>query len=137
MFTENTTKFAGADWIKSALKKEMSPLGESVADILGELFLGIYHLESVQLKKVNWTERDNLDVVLGYRSFSTYDDERLTRLVFLAHHRAIRVEIYPHSFKYLRLVFSKRSRLGAKHERHPTLDQAVATFMGHVSLPEA
>jgi hypothetical protein len=131
------TKYAGADWIKSALKiTDMSPLGEETANILGELYLGIYHLESRHLKKVDWSQRDNIDVVLGWQSFSTYDNDKLTKLVFLAHHRAIRVEIYPHSFKYLRLVFSRRSRLGAKHEKHPSINDAVLTFQKSVSLPE-
>lgn len=132
------TKYAGADWIKSALQiTDMSPLGEEVANILGELYLGIYHLQSSPLKKVDWSQRDNIDVVLGWQSFSTYDNDKLTKLCFLAHHRAVRVEIYPHSFKYLRLVFSRRSRLGAMHERHPSLEQAVAAFLQHISLPEA
>jgi hypothetical protein len=132
------TKYAGADWIKSALKiTDISPLGEETANILGELYLGIYHLESHQLKKVDWSQRDKIDVVLGWQSFSTYDNDKLTKLCFLAHHRAVRVEIYPHSFKYLRLVFSRRQRLGAMHERHPSLDQAVAAFLQHVSLPGA
>lgn len=131
------TKYAGADWIKSALKvKDMSPLGEETANILGELYLGIYHLESHQLKKVDWSQQHNIDVVLGWQSFSTYDDDKLTKLCFLAHHRAIRVEINPHSFKYLRLTLSRRSRLGAKHERHPSIDQAVNAFKQYVSLPE-
>jgi hypothetical protein len=132
------TKYAGADWIKSALKvTDISPLGEETANILGELYLGIYHLESRQLKKVDWSQRDNIDVVLGRQSFSTYDNDKLTKLCFLAHHRAVRVEIHPHSFKYLRLTFSRRGvRTGQTYLRHPSLDDAVEKFKNSVSLPE-
>ena len=45
------TKYSGADWIKGSLKREMSPFGELVADILGVVFLGIYHVDVKALER--------------------------------------------------------------------------------------
>jgi len=42
--------YAGASWIKSSLKKEMSPLGEAVANLLGRVSRGIYHLKTSSLE---------------------------------------------------------------------------------------
>jgi len=44
------SQYAGANWIKQSLKKEMSPLGVNVADLLGDVFAGIYHLDQSALE---------------------------------------------------------------------------------------
>jgi hypothetical protein len=58
--------------------------------------------------------------------FSTFDSDTLTRLVFLAHDRAIRVEFRSSSPYRIKLVFWRRKREGGIMERHPSLDQAIA-----------
>lgn len=130
--------YSGADWIKKSLMypKEMSELGKNVADLLGELFRGIYHLDYKQLRKVDWSNSYYIEFILGWKTLSTFDFDELTRLVFLAHHMAIRVEISPHAFKFIRLMFHQRNRDGDFAHRHPTLDDAVSTFKNNVSIPE-
>ena len=49
-----TARYAGAAWIRSALGRELSPLGAAVADLLGDVFAGIYHLDNADLRKVDW-----------------------------------------------------------------------------------
>ncbi len=56
---EYANVYAGSDWIKKSLKiTKMSPIGEAVADLLGEVYQGIYHLETRSLRKVDWEHED-------------------------------------------------------------------------------
>jgi hypothetical protein len=130
--------YSGADWIKKSMMypKEMSELGKNVADLLGELFYGIYHLGSNQLRKVDWSNKHYIEFILGWKTLSTFDFDELTRLVFLAHHMAIRVEISPHAFNFIMLRFHQRQRNSDFALRHPTLDKAVTTFKTNVTIPE-
>lgn len=105
-------KYAGSDWIKSNFKVELSSLGEAVADLLGDLFYGIYHLDSTALKKVDWANDHHIIFILGWKSLATTDFDELTRLVILCHDRCIRCEISPRAFHYLELIFHQRQREG-------------------------
>jgi hypothetical protein len=119
--------YAGSGWIKSATKQELSPLGVKVADLLGELFLGIYHIERESLK-VDWTNNHYIEINI-YQDLSTFDYDRLTRLVFLAHWFCIRVQITPCNFRYIKLMFHNRAREGFIYDRHPTLEEATESFI--------
>ena len=134
-------KYAGADLIEDHLKTYrpdmiLSDLGRNVADLLGELFLGIYHIDSQALDRVDWSNKTFIVISIGWRSWSTVDFDTLTRLVFLAHHRALRVDLTPSKYNYMRLLFHQRSRSGNSSQRHPTLDEAVEHFKKLVELPE-
>ena len=134
-------EYSGSDWIERQLKCDnphiqMSQLGQDVADLLGELYCGIYHLDLKQLFKVDWTNKYYIEISIGWKPFATVDYDELTRLVFLAHHRAIRVELSAATHKYIHLIFHQRKRIGDYAHRHPTLDEAVDDFKKHVSLPE-
>ena len=124
--------YAGADWLKDGISAEaVSPFGEQVANILGDAFFGIYHLDYVSLKKADWKNNDWIQVtVCG--GLSTYDNDGLTRLVVLCHDRLVRLEIRAAAPKYLRLCFSPRkSRDGHMFERHPTLEDAMVRIRDH------
>lgn len=131
-------EYAGADWIEKSLKYDgkMSKLGKNVADLLGELFHGIYHLDMSQLRKVDWGNSYCIEFLLGGKTISTCDYDELTRLVFLAHHMAIRVELSPYAFKYIMLRFHQRNRDGDFSQRHPSLEEAVNEFKNQVTIPE-
>lgn len=119
-------KYAGSDWIKRNFKVQMSPLGEKVADLLGDLYLGIYHVDDKALKKVEWSNPHRMEFVLGWVELATTDCDELTRLVILCHDRLVRCSIRPRSFKYICLTFSERiNRDGHFYERHPTIEQAI------------
>jgi hypothetical protein len=62
--------------------------------------------------------------------WSTFDSDRLTRAVFLAHERCIRFSISPCNFQNLRFHLHKRIRQegGEFYERHPSIDQALARY---------
>ena len=120
------TKFAGADWIKSVTKKDLSPFGVHVADLLGQVYAGIYHIQDEVLHpRAEWQHPSRIEIVT-YGDLSTYDFNVLTKLVVLCHDHAIRLTIAPASNKYLRLIFHKRQR-NSPHisERHPTLEDAA------------
>lgn len=141
-------KHSGADWLREALTakkrrgKEVPQLGEfgaRVADLLGQAWLGIYHLPNSALfhERTDWSnERYIVVVVRGGTCLATYDYARLTLLVLLAHRMKIRLEIDGAAQGYVRLLFHPRkSRLGKLWERHPTVEQAIAD-LGYLLPPE-
>jgi hypothetical protein len=49
---------------------------------------------------------------------------------------ALKVNIRGAKSGYIQLMFHKRWRNGDSCQRHPTLDEAVATFKNNVTFPE-
>jgi hypothetical protein len=120
------SKFDNADWIRRNYKCEMSPLGVEVANLLGDVYGGIYHLDFCPLGKVNWSDPFFIRFLLG-RGESTFDGGEMTALVVLSHDRMIRIEINPCNFRYLELLFHKRkSRDGDISQRMPTIEDHIA-----------
>lgn len=134
------SNYAGADWMQEQLdalhkiapKKypevKMSPLAIKVADFLGEWVYGIYHLSQKELFKVDWTNNRHIEISIYNYCLSTFDDNDLTRLVFLAHEMALRVQIEPSTHHHLRIMFHERSHHKGPMLYHPTLDEAVNLF---------
>jgi hypothetical protein len=60
--------------------------------------------------------------------FATFDFSNLTRLVFLAHDRCIRVQLCASAPGRIGLMLHRRKRVGDIVERHPTLETAVAEW---------
>ena len=116
----------GPDWVKSRYQTELSPLGEAVATLLWEWASGIYHLEDM-LRKVDWTNNRWIEFNY-YNEVATFDWDNLTKLVFFAHWFGIRISIQPCNFRYIKIMFHPRKRVGGIFAKHPTLDQAVNDF---------
>lgn len=116
----------GAEWMKSN-GIEMSPFGEEVANLLGILYTGIYHIDYTRLTKAKLTEATYAEITVsdGSGMFSTFDDNLLTKLVLLAHSENIRVGIQAATHGYLKLVFTKVTRNGFFADRHPTLKESI------------
>lgn len=131
------TKFSGADWLKSVSDKELSPFGVLVADVLGQVWAGIYHLQSEVLhKRVEWSHPYRIEIVI-YGDLSTYDFDLLTKLVVLCHDNAIRFTVAPANSSHLRLMFHKRTRASAHiSERHPSLEDAARGIRERIGLNE-
>ena len=139
--TKRAGTYAGAEWIEEALRAKKSPvvmstLGRKAADLLGELFEGIYHLDQKMLMKTDWANNLWIKINISYRTLSTVDFNLLTTLVFLAHHLALRVTVEAGARNHLWITFHERQRGGTFFENHPTLDQAVEHFKSIVSLEE-
>lgn len=90
-----TSRYAGAEWIRKSLQvATLSPLGVAVADLLGDVFCGIYHLDNDTLSRVDWGDTYVIVVPLHcYVNLSTFDNELLTKLVVLSHDRYLRLDI--------------------------------------------
>lgn len=66
--------------------------------------------------------------VNDYGDFSTWDLNKLTRLVFLAHDRCIRAEVLSSGPRMVKIALHKRKRIGGTPERHPTIDEALRSW---------
>lgn len=122
-------KFAGADWLGKILEErgiKLSRLGSDVADMLGQAFCGIYHLNNSELfnKRTAWASERHIEIVLR-RDLSTYDDSTLTILVLEAHNRGVRMCIEGAANDYLRLRFLPYYRDGEQRYKHRTIDDAI------------
>jgi hypothetical protein len=119
--------YAGADWIKGAWRPapDMSPLGVAVANLLGDWALGIYHLNTTSLHRVEWN--NPYVVIFNYRGgMATFDGDELTRLIVLCHDRCLRCSFHGKGFGYIEMMFHQRQREGSMSERHPTIEAAAA-----------
>lgn len=140
--TKRAGTYAGAEWIEENIRANgqpiaMSSIGRKAADLLGELFEGIYHLDQKMLMKTDWSNNLWIKISISHRSLSTVDFNMLTMLVFLAHHLALRVTVEAGARNHLWITIHERQRGGRFFENHPTLDQAVEHFKSIVSLDEA
>lgn len=129
-----TQQYAGAEWVK-ALKHHphMSPLGIAAANLLGDVFQGIYHIDTPQFRGVAWNDPNCITVPIN-NSLCTVDFDHLTRLVVLAHDRMIRVDIQGQCAGWLRLLFHQRhSRTGERFERYETIEDHAAMLRRHYS----
>ncbi len=123
----------GVRWLRSAGVTEISAFGARVAELLDVWLLGIYHYRGAAA--LDWSNESWFEMRYG-TSMSTYDDRSLTRLVFLAHDMALRVEISPHSHQNLMIRIHPRDHGAAEfHKRHPTLEQAVAYWRERWPIP--
>jgi len=105
-----------------------SPIAYEAFDLLSELWHGPHHvveIVKITTTKANIWDRDLFCSVRFRNELATWDFNEMTRLVFLAHDRCIRVSVSAVSKGVLELAFHKRKRRGGMSQRHPTLEQAV------------
>lgn len=119
-----TQIFAGAEWVQSS-GKSLSPFGMIVADLLGDAFLGIYHISNEVFKTDFTGERYIEMTIFENGNIATFDSDYLTRLVLLSHIRNVRLCIRASTHNYLKLCFMTVDRRGFFADRHPTLTEAI------------
>jgi len=129
------TKHSGADWLRLQGIKNISPLGEQVADLVGHLFKGIYHI-SDEAMKANWDNPQHVKISIACE-LATWDYNNLTELVVLAHDACLRVSVRPYGPRNLLLLFHQRQREGGFSERHPTLESHAAMLREHYTVEPA
>lgn len=100
--------------------------------VLAKTFGGIHNVR-------HWDKRDANDifvaVTLDYgRDLATWDGNTLTALVVHAHDECVRLSIRHAGARRFGLMFHPRTREGRIGQRHPTMEQAIATMRG-TSLP--
>lgn len=128
-------KHIGSEWIKAAFRVECSPLGKAVADLLGDVFQGIYHLDENSLRKTDWSDKFCISVTLPYMTLSTFDSANLTWLVVCCHDRCLRMSIKAKTINYLELTFHQRHRDGGISQSHPTIEAHIERIRECVSEP--
>ncbi len=123
---------AGAERIKSMLavfNRTPSEFGLLAADLLDDLYIGIYHLDQKTLMDVKWENPTVIRIAIkDNRQMATADESKLTRLVFLAHHYGVRASIEAASGTKIQIVIWKVSKKDFIIDRHPTLQEALASF---------
>lgn len=130
------SKYAGAGWVAQSLKAELSPLGVNAANILGDAWAGIYHIDGKALHKVKWSDPQMIEVTV-WGALSTFDNDRLTVLVLGCHERAVRMEIRGCGPSYTRLTFWQRKPGGNdQFAEHPGIDDAVARYRKHFTTAQ-
>lgn len=105
-------------------KGDVSKLGRKVLKFCAIVFGGLHNTPDTVLEKTDWSNNHHIKINTFY-SFSTYDDDRLTTLVLLAHDLAVRIEIQPCNFRYFSMLFHQRKRTGDLYHRHPTIEKVL------------
>ena len=99
----------------------MSDAQRACFDLLCEVFHGEHHVPEPIYA---WGRGIKCNALAG--RLATFDFNELTRLVILAHDRAIRVELTTAGPGRVGIVLHQRKREGAMYERHPTIEEAIA-----------
>lgn len=137
---------AGAEWFcgnyLNPLGLRPAPKAVWVLDMLGEWAAGLYNfhgkltwgertrrtVDRVPVKTAQWTRDGNYHTLIG-GDLSSFDNEQLTRLVFLAHDWCVRVQLGARTFQEMELYLSVRDFRDGKDrsrwEYHPGLETAV------------
>jgi hypothetical protein len=96
-------KYQGAEWMRRS-GFNLSPLGELVAEIVGFVWRGIYHLSRRDLEASDFADQRFVRVrVPG--GLSTWDYPQLAELVALCYQNGLRMEIQPRGQRHLMLAF--------------------------------
>lgn len=120
-------------WKPEPLPETLSDFQRRVADILGMTGGGIYNAP-ISYDTIRWRHGWNGVSVTWLGYMATFDRGDLTMLVLLCHEARIRLEISPAGPHRLRLSFWQRKGDGGNSQRHPSIDEAVASFREY--LPE-
>lgn len=94
-------------------------------NVLCDVFGGAHHVSRVR-------ECGRTGIATStFNELATFDYDHLTRLVFSAHDRAVRVAVRSSAPRYVEIALWKRQREGDFSERHPTIDAALAKWREH------
>lgn len=110
---------------KEFKKESATPEQLECYDLLCRLVGGSHHIEGV----IRDCSSVGISVNLTWPNFATFDNNYMTRLVFLAHDRCIRASLAPVNSGFLKLSLWKRKGIeGSISERHPNIEEAVQDF---------
>jgi hypothetical protein len=101
---------------------------EKVERILAVAYFGIHHVPGWEKRKP-WG--DGVTVTVS-SDLSTYDFDTLTRLVVAAHDECVRLSVDHAGPRHMALRFHpRRGREGRMFDRHPTIEEAIATVRSY------
>jgi hypothetical protein len=88
---------------------------------VGDVFGGAHRVAKIERKSNHW-------LCVPYGSLSTWDDDKLTRIVIASHKYGIRAEVDNHGMRGVKILLHNRvSRGGFLHKRHPTIGHVVGS----------
>lgn len=118
---DETERFYREDWMTI----DQWECAKMLADLMG----GFHHILG-RIKPCG----AGIEVNVRNGGFSTYDFNKLTTAVVMAHDRMIRFDISPSGPGLLRLSFHRRhTRDGNMAARHPTIEDAIASIRARTS----
>jgi len=94
-------------------------------EFFAEFYGGEHHIPNYKVKDIS---NGGFEVYHDRGSISTYDYSELTRLVFMAHEKCIRVGIGAKKNGVLFINIFKRQREGDMILKHPTLEEALENY---------
>lgn len=105
-------------------KKLLMLTEKEATDFFSDFYGGAHHIPGHKLHEFGY----GWYVKHDRGELCTYDFNQLTRLVLMAHERAIRVCVAPHTFNTVKVIIHKRQQDGKYFERHPTIEKAIEDF---------
>jgi len=99
---------------------------EEATEFFADLYCGEHHIPKYKVESFGcgWSVTDNIPM-------GTYDFDRLTKLVVMAHDRCIRAEILPFGGRQFKVTLFKRQREGSMSEKHSTIEEAITRVRGY------
>lgn len=109
--------------------ENISALGNQIFNLLSDIYCGSHHfVQATNMDKIDWSNDVWIEVPIRGGLYS-YDDNKLTAILVLAHDNLLRVEINPRANRWLSLVFHKRrGRTGRIFERMPTMEDHIKSI---------
>lgn len=99
---------------------------EEATAFFSEFYYGEHHIPNYKPKLYG---SSGYSVIHDRGDLATYDFNQLTRLVFMAHEKCIRVELTGYSSRKIRIAIWKRNGTEGNMSRiHPTIEDALAKF---------
>jgi hypothetical protein len=94
-------------------------------EFFSDLYRGSHHIPGSKYKGENVKPYGHGWTITTHEDLSSFDWDILTRLVLMAHDRAVRVEVSP-AMRYLRISIWQRVRDESTMTGHPTIETAIA-----------
>ena len=102
------------------------------AEMLADIYGGFHHLYS-DIKE----HGTGIEISTTPFRLATFDFSALTVAIFMAHDRMIRLSLDQSGPRMIKLVLHRRhKREGKMHERHPTIETALAMYRERFPKPQ-
>lgn len=119
-------EYSNAGWLGAHLNEGQTRCLDTLCSIERAHNLAPYLMGETNEEKFVFNQWSGLSVKFG-GLISTFDDDKLTRLVLAAHENAVRVEIAPHGPTSFQIALSPRERKGSMFERHPSIEDVLGS----------
>lgn len=114
-------------WVERHLSRDLTEFQRRCVLLLcNAMGTGVYNI-NCNWKNADWQDR-YVSLVVSHTNWSTFDFDKLTRLVIGAHEDCIRVEMEACAPGRMRIMMHRRQREGRMYERHPDIYKAIVSY---------